>query len=495
MQTIKEMFNQYKWSLLAGLIVAVLIAVITANLHVLQFVNCKIHNDQEGILSILQEQAKNVEVQDDWFFTQGMEYLLKQDEYSEQMKQLFEEQFDIFTPEWKKEIIKAYSQKRKSLVMSKEVMSVLIQYIEDEGIKSYISRLTLEDFEQGLALMYGNNPEVNDNLIDSLYQILSIYPGKLTMARFQFDLYSALYYKGENPEEKIKLILSKIEPTVAKENLFKQLRNKELSEKELVKWVEFFNNIGIIAGNDYTSFKEIYGNICMVRKQYEELDAKEAELRAKKDEVEVKIGNKDKDLEDKKRKVDGLQKEVNDLQASLDSLTNGYYMSLYIERASGTGNNEYIASNPRSGFLGLGNRPSDLKYIVKLKSTSFVKEGVYNLNLYARGTKAGANGEEYSYYEEVSDSDLAQIDSIYAEKENKQSELDTIRQEVSQGESEINAIKKEYRYDENVKALQEIVTLRQEYSKKVEEEVIKIRKLLGLNNIKIEISTTSKLVS
>ena len=293
MQTIKEMFNQYKWSLLAGLIVAVLIAVITANLHVLQFVNCKIHNDQEGILSILQEQAKNVEVQDDWFFTQGMEYLLKQDEYSEQMKQLFEEQFDIFTPEWKKEIIKAYSQKRKSLVMSKEVMSVLIQYIEDEGIKSYISRLTLEDFEQGLALMYGNNPEVNDNLIDSLYQILSIYPGKLTMARFQFDLYSALYYKGENPEEKIKLILSKIEPTVAKENLFKQLRNKELSEKELVKWVEFFNNIGIIAGNDYTSFKEIYGNICMVRKQYEELDAKEAELRAKKDEVEVKIGNKD----------------------------------------------------------------------------------------------------------------------------------------------------------------------------------------------------------
>ena len=495
MQTIKEMFNQYKWTLLAGMIVAALIAVITAHLHVLQFMNCKIHNDQEGMLTILQQQAKNVEVQDDWFFKQGMGYLLKQDEYSEEMTQFFEEQFEIFTPEWKKEIIKAYSRKRKNLVMSKEVMSVLIQYIQDEEIKSYISRLSLDDFEQGLTLMYGNNPEINDGLIDSLYEVLSVYPEKLKMTKFQFDLYSVLYYQGDHAEQKIKLLLSKIEPNVAKENLFKQLRNKELGEKELVKWIEFFNNTGVIAGNEYTSFKEIYGNICMVRKQYQELDAKEADLKAKKDEVEVMIGNKVKELEEKKGKVNGLQKEVDELQASLDRLTDGYYMSLYLERASGTGSNEYIASNPRTGFLGLGNRPSDLKYIVKLKSTSFVKEGVYNLNVYAKGTKSGSNGEEYSYYEEVSEDDLAQIDSIYSEKENKQSELDTIKQQVSQGESEINAIKEQYQYDENVKALQEITTLRGEYSNKVEEEVIKIRKLLGLNHIKIEISAATNTVS
>ena len=492
METIKESLNQLKWTLLAGVIVAILIALITANLHVLQFMKCKINNDQEGILSILKTQVGNEEVQEDWFFVQGMEYLLNQEEYSENMTSFFEEDFGLFSSKWKKEVLKAYNQKRKSLVMNKDVMDVLSQYIDDEGIRSYLTRLTIEDFEQGLALLYGKNPEVNDALVDELYKFLNVYPNQLEMKKIQLDLYNILYYKGENAEEKIKLILSKIEPTVAKENLFSKLRNKELSEKELLKWVEFFNTTGIIAGNDYTEFNKSYNNICMLRKQYSELDGKEAELRAKKDEVEVKIGDKEKELEDKKNKMNSLKKEVSELEASLESLTDSYYMPLYIERSSGTGSNEYIASNPRSGFLGLGNRPSDLKYIVKLKSTSFVKEGVYNLNLYAQGTKKGNSGEEYAYYEEVSDSDLANIDSIYSQKESKQSELNQVTEEVNKGEGEINAIKEEYHYEENIKELQEIVVRRQEYNTKVDEEVINIRKLLGLNSIKIQISEAAK---
>ena len=54
METFKETFNQYKWPLLAGVIVAVLIALITANLHVLRFLNYKVQGNVEGVFSILQ---------------------------------------------------------------------------------------------------------------------------------------------------------------------------------------------------------------------------------------------------------------------------------------------------------------------------------------------------------------------------------------------------------------------------------------------------------
>ena len=47
---------------------------------------------------------------------------------------------------------------------------------------------------------------------------------------------------------------------------------------------------------------------------------------------------------------------------------------------------------------------------MKIKlSNKAIPKGVYNLNVYAKGTKSGSNGEEYSYYEEVSEDDLAQI--------------------------------------------------------------------------------------
>ncbi len=53
MRTVKETFNQYKWVLLAGIIVAILIALITANLHVLEFMGYKMKDDTAGIISIL----------------------------------------------------------------------------------------------------------------------------------------------------------------------------------------------------------------------------------------------------------------------------------------------------------------------------------------------------------------------------------------------------------------------------------------------------------
>lgn len=491
MDTLKETFNQYKWVLLAGIIVAILIALITANMHVLQFMNYKMQNNADGVLSILKSQVKNEEVQDDWFFTEGMQYLLGQEQYSEELSSFYEDYFEAFSLEWKKEIITAYNKKKLTLTMNKEVMDVLIEYIDDENIRSYITRLSLKDFEQGLLSLYGNNPVIDETLIETLYKLLNIYPEKLSFEKFQFNLHEVLNYTGENAEEKIKFIFSKIEPEIAKENIFKELRNKAIGETELCEWIEFFKSTGIISNVEYTKFNEIYGKICLIRNQYNELDVKEVELKNKKAEVETKISVKNKTLEEKQTELAPLESEISTLQSSLDQLTNCVYMPLYLEKLAGTGSNEYIASHPRNNIFGKP-KPSSLKYIVKLKSTEFSLAGIYNLNLYSQGTTKGANGDEYGYYVEVSNEDIAKVENLENEKNNKINALNALKQEINQLESDINTIKKEHQYDETVQALKALVLQREEYIKQVDEEVIEIRKLFGLSNIEINIKSNAQ---
>lgn len=485
METLKETLNQYKWTLLAGIIVAVLITLITANLHVVRFLNYKMQNNAEGVLSILQSQVKNEEVQDDWFFEEGMEYLLSQDEYSSELTVFFEEQFVLFNEEWKKQIVKAYCHKGLNLSMSKELMDVLIKYIDEEGIKSYIAQLSVADLEQGLVLTYGNNPTVDDAFVDSMYKVLSNYPEKLSLDKFSFNLYDVLSYAGENAETKIQVLFSKVNSEVAKENVFKQLRSQKLTEEQLCKWVEFFNSTGLISSDDYTSFKTSYDNICLLRKQYNALDDEEVELQNKKAEVEAKIGDKMTTLESKKAEVQSLESEVSKLENTLERLVNYSDMALYIEKASGTGSNEYIASAPRNSLFGV--KPSSLKYIVKLTSTSFDGEGVYDVPVYYQGIKSGTNGNEYAYYVEVSSSDIKSIDTKMAERDQQINTLNALKQETNQIENEVSTIKEELKYDETQEALKAIAVQREEYSTKINEEVVNIRKLFGFTNITIEL--------
>lgn len=482
----KETINQYKWVVLAGMVVAVLIAVITANLHVLQFMQYKLQNDSKGVVSVLEAQVHKESRQDDWFFSQGMKYLMNQEDYSQDITSFFEEEYGEFIPEWKKEIVKAYSKKGLTLPMNKDVMETLINNIDDEGVKKYVTQLGMTQFEQGLALVYGSNPSIDSSLVDGLYKLLNIYPGQLSFEKFEFNLYELLNYTGEQAEEKIKFIISRVDSKKAKESIFKQLRNQKITEEQLGKWADFFNTTGLISPTEYATYKNVYGNICLIRSQYSALDAKEVELQNKKEAVDAQIGESNKVLESKKSEEAPLKSEISNLESSIEELTNYYYMALYIEKPAGTGGNEYIASVPRNGLFGM--KPGSLKYIVKLETTDFVKEGIYNLNLYYKGTKAGSKGEECGYYVEVSDSDTSKIENMKNKRTNKIVELEKVQEEVRQLESQINAIKTENNYDETVAALKNIVLQRQEYSQKVKEEVIKLRQLFGLSNIEINMN-------
>lgn len=483
METIKETFKNYKWILLAGVIVAILVAVITANLHVLQFLRYKIQNNTEGVITVMQSHIKSQNENQDRFFTEGMNYLIGQEEYTEEVKNFFETNFSSFSLEKQKQIIKAYTSKKLDLPMNEMLMKILVENIADDSVRAYIKQLESTELEQGLIYLYGNNPKVDQEFVNGIYELLSIYPGQLSFEKFQFNLYDLLNYSGEKSEEQKKSIISKLPSDVARETIFKELKTKTITEEQLCEWIKFFNDTKIISNNEYVTFNNTYSEIVLIRSQYKLLDEQQVELQNKKDKVDLEIGDSIKIVQEKQNQITKKQKEVKDLETQIDELTNYTHMALYVEDSAGTGNNEYIASIPRNSLFGF--RPSNQKYIVKLQESSLANEGVQYLDLYFKGTKAAPNGEEYAYYVQVSNSDLAGINGLESQRNNKLTEIQALEAEVSVLQNTIATIKKENNYDENQKALMSIAAQREELSTGLSKKTMQLKELFGLKDLQI----------
>ena len=485
MERIKEEFNRYKWVLLAGVIVAVLIGLITANLHVLKFMTYKMQGNTTGIINILEGSVKNNQAQSGWYFSQGIEYLLNQKELSDESRQFFEKHFEYFTLDKQLEIIEGYNKKKQFIPMNNILIKMLLEHLEELPIQNYIKRMETNELEQGLAIYYGNKVEVNPTFIDQMYKILSIYPRRLPFEKFQFDLYPILALEGQENETKRMTIFNGIESERAQESLLKSLKNQSIEGEQLRKWVELLNKTKILDQATYTQFNNLYSEVYLVRNQYKELEAREVDLKNKKEAIEVQIGQNLKDLESKQEEVALLNNTISGIDSQLGELTDYAYMALYIEKSSGTGSHEYEASIPKKGLFG-NYKPSSQKYIVKLSDTSFLSEGVYYVDIYLKGTKVHSNGNEYPYYVEVSSSELSNIASLQQQRQAKADERKVLEQEVSELEVKVNSIKEQMGYNENQEALKSIAVERDELVKKLNEKIVEIKTMFGLSDLKIE---------
>lgn len=485
MERIKEEFNRYKWVLLAGVIVAVLIGLITANLHVLKFMTYKMQGNTTGIISILEGSVKNNQAQSGWYFSQGIEYLLNQKELSEESRQFFEKNFEHFTIDKQLEVIEGYNKKKQFIPINNILVKILLEHLEDLPIQDYIKRMEANELEQGLAIYYGNKVEVDSTFIDQMYKVLSIYPKRLPFEKFQFDLYPILALEGEENEVKKMAIFNGIEPERAQESLLKSLKNQSIEGEQLRKWVELLNKAKILDQATYTQFNNLYSEVYLVRNQYKELEAREVDLKNRKEAIEVQIGQNLKNLESKQEKVAVLNNTISGIDSQLGELTDYAYMALYIEKSSGTGSREYEASIPKKGLFG-NYKPSSQKYIVKLSDTSFLSEGVYYVDIYLKGTKVHSNGNEYPYYVEVSSSELSNIASLQQQRQEKADERKVLEQEVSELEAQVNSIKEQMGYNENQEALKSSAVERDELVKKLNEKIVEIKTMFGLSDLRIE---------
>jgi len=224
----------------------------------------------------------------------------------------------------------------------------------------------------------------------------------------------------------------------------------------------------------------------MARSQYQGMDEEVISLQNKKESVEAQISETSDKLKTKQTEISKMQAEVNEVENKIENLTTYTFLTLYVEESSGTGSGEYIASPPRGGLFGIL-RPSDQKYIVKLIDTSFVQAGVYNINVYLQGSKTASEGGQYPYYVEVSSSDIAQMESLATDRDNKVGALNKLKQEAETFEANIEAVKEQNNYNEVVDALNSVDSRRNEYVNKVNEKIAAIKELFGLSKLNISI--------
>ncbi|MDF2612289.1 MAG: hypothetical protein K0S71_75 [Clostridia bacterium] len=478
MEKIREQIKTYKWVLIVGVIVALLMAILAANMHVISFISYRMQGDTKDIIRLLNRDIKNKSRQDDWYFTQGTQYLLE--EASSDGLAFLEENFDKFNVERQYHILEGYNNKKLLFVNHNSVIKLLMQHLDHLALQNYVKRLDSEVLDEELFYYFGDNPDVTNDFVSTLYKILAAYPNQLPLNQFKFNLYTLLTMDGEEIDVKRNLIFSKLHSQAAKELLFKELKTKPIKIEALNEWIELLSKNKVVNSDDYAAFTAIYSELQLIRSRHKSLGEREVDFLNKKQTIEMKIGDSLKLLETNLTNINGVKYEVASLEKELNELTDYAYMALYIDKAYGGG--DYEASVPRKSLFG-SYKPSSQKYIIKLNTTDFYKEGVYYVDVYLKGTKINDRGDEYPYYIEVSKENLERIDTLGRSRKLQLEELEKLTKETAVLQQQVDYTKQEMGYDQNEAELKNIASERQGLLKKMESKIIEIKNLFGIGNI------------
>ncbi len=473
--------KQFKWVLLAGIIVAAIVCTIAANFDIVQLITYKFENNNEGIIKILD--TRGAKSQNDWFYIEGVDFLLDQDELDEATIAFLSSNFINMNDDVREKVIKKYNTEKLYFDLNKDFVDIIFSNINNDNYKAYLRRLDEADMDNALMYRYGANPTIDNTLINNLISVLDVYNGDLKFDKFKFDVYTLLNFEDDKYETEKIAILKRIPTQVARASIFAQLKTKEIKENELATLVKFLHDAEIVTDEEHVSFNSIYADVKLLRKEYAEIDDKVADLETELENIEALIGDKQTQVDDKQSQLDTLEKEIADLETEIDNKSNYMYMTLYIEQLSGTGRNEYIASIPRNGLFGL--RPTSRKYIIKLNDN--VKIGsVMDVNIYYKGMK-DFSGKSYEYYEEVSKADEGDITKLQQDRTDKLKQAQDIKNEIQDMQSDIDAIKQENNYDDVKSSLDEIDNEREEIQENFDSKVSKIAELFGLQSLQMEL--------
>ncbi len=517
----KDALKRYKWIIVSGLTIAILAGIITANIHIFEFVSYKMQANTPAIVRLMENDLISTKKQESWYFSQGMEYLIQ--DMSEEAKTFFETYFSEFIPSIQEDIIKEYNRRNLFFANPSILTDIVLDNIDKDAYAGYFKRMDEVSVDKMLANYFGEKVELNEMFIDKLYKITSIYPKQLLLDKFSFDVYGLLILEDKSQvvensmvemqqeeqseqiehaantalptntnedikvitlEEKKNTIFKKLAPEKAKKIIFDKLKTSPVQGQTLKALMDFLNRNNIVDTKTYTSFNNLYSEIYLIRKQYSEIDDKEIDLKNKKSAIELQISEPQKEIESKQVELKNAQAAVSEVESKLGNLTGYAYMALYIEKAYGNG--EYEASIPTTGLFG-NFKPSSQKYIIKLTASQFTTPGVYYVNISLKGTKVNNKGNEYPYYVEVSQSQLDQISALQTERQAKVNAVSNIQGEIATIEAKITAIKQENGYDEIASGLKELAVERESYTGRLDEKAVQIQNLLGIGRVMISL--------
>lgn len=478
MDKIKQELVRYKWILIIGLIVGLGMSILAANIHVIQFFQARMEKNTQKIMDLLAKDMKNEARQDEWYFKEGILYLVE--EGSAESLDFLETHLGEMTLERQYDILYGYN--KKSLLLNDHTvfMQILMENLDHEATTAYLKRIDPDTLDQELFYYFGDKPDITNEFVDTLYKMLVVYPKSLPLKKFQFSLYPILTMTGEDTASKRDQILSKLQGETAKTILFKELKTRPIELQVFNEWIELLHRNKILTSEDYTGFANLYRELQLVLTQYRGMDEREVDLMNKKQMIEVELGDKLKLLESSLVHIQGIEYEITSAEQELEKLTDYAHIALYIDKAYG--NNEYEASVPRKNIFG-NYKPSSQKYILKLNTTAFYQEGVYYVDVYLNGTKTDPKGNEYPYYIEVPKENLERINILGRTRETQIQELSKIKGDTAVLQQEVDAIKQATGYEENEEALQNLDEERASLLNKINEKIVQVKNLFQIGNL------------
>ncbi len=478
MNRLKEELLRYKWLWLIGIVIALGMGVLAANIHVVQFITWRAQGDTDKIIQLLKRDIKRETKQADWHFQEGIKYLLE--DASKESLDFLEEHLGELTPKGQYDVIGGYNKKNLMLKDHKIFMQLFMKDLSQGAVQSYLKRIDPIVLDQELFYYFGNDPEITEEFINTLYHMLSIYPKQLPLMQFQFKLYPILILDENDETGKKGQIFEKLDSSKAQMLLFKELKTKPIDMDELSRWIEFLHNHKVLLNKDYADFTKIYREFQIVRTQYMGMDEKEVDLKNKKQMIEVELGDKLASLETNEGRINGLKYDILGLEKELQKLTDYAHMAFYIGKSYGNG--EYEASVPKKSFFG-NYTASSQKYVLKLNTTTFYQEGIYYLDVYLNGTKIGTGGKEYPYYIEVPKENLERMNTLARSREQQLQELEELTKQTAILQKEVDTIKKENGYEENEAQLQNLDKERESLRRKIDEKIVQVKNLFELGDI------------
>jgi hypothetical protein len=472
--------TRYKVYIAIGSALTLLLGVGIFQYNYLQMSYFAMQKNTISIVNVMNKQVGNVKEQEKAYFRTGVDYLLK--EMGVEAQSFFERNLLNVETRVQEQILKKYNEKELFFSDHQNVLLLAAHEKHQGAMREYFKRMDENKREIILREYFGEEVKLTQDTVTKLYHIAKLYPSKLKLERFTMSMYDLLDFPHAGNEESMALkVLSIIEPQRVYEELFKELKTREVDLEHFKEWVEVLNRHTIISRTEYAGFTNHYTSITQLKNQYKQVKEQRVDIENMRKSIDLQTLPLENQVSELTRQIEFLTGEGAEKDKVLTTLTAYKTVELYIVDAYGEG--LYEAATPEKSWFFNTYKPSSERMAVRLTRTKPGEPGVYTLQLYDKGKAATG----LPYFEEVSAVQLNEIDTLKSELEKTKEEIEVLEETLVGVEGEIAKIRSEGKYEQNMQRLEELDIKEENIQSQLQEQVVRIQTLFGIKQITMEI--------
>ncbi|MGL4362637.1 MAG: hypothetical protein ACRCSG_05140 [Cellulosilyticaceae bacterium] len=478
-ESIVQFGREYKKTLWSGVGVLCVMMLLAMNLNVFEMMHFTYKKQTDKVIEVLNRDVKRINRQDDWYFRRGMEYIFE--DLSEDSVLFIENNFEYFDMELQKETISVYNAKDQLLKNNVAVLEHILHSEEDVIFKKYMERLSIEEIEKSFKEYFGQQPKLTQNLVEDVYKLIRMQSKKMTLENFKLNVYELMSFPHDGNLNSIALkVLDYIDPTVAKNQLFTELKTKPIEIEEFATWVTILNKKHIITPAEYTQFTTSYGNIRRLQEQYNQAILQEVDLFNAKQIIDIQTEELKAQIEKISKEIETLEQKNKQEQSKINELKNYKTIELYVLDQYENGDIE-AAIPEKSWFFG-NYKPSNQKVRLKITEDAPISQGVVEFDVFEYSSaEAGV-----PCYIQVSPAQREEIKAHEAVYQERSKDIKEQKDAVAKIEQEIAQIHQTSEYEQTIQMIEEIERRKGTIEIDIKKEKLNIQNIFQIGQLIIE---------